>query len=78
MIQSRKLPSDNTIDKNSHNHNHLIFDKNKDDLALKYLKIELFPLSSKDNIEDLYHNFTIILSSSINKFSINVSSKKEN
>ena len=29
------------------------------------------------NIEDLYHNFSTYLSSSINKFSLKVSSKKE-
>jgi len=38
----------------------------------------LLPLSSIDNIEDLYHNFTTTLSYSINKFSIEVSINKGN
>jgi len=38
----------------------------------------LFSLSRKENIEDLYHNFTTTLSYSINKFSIKVLSKKGN
>ena len=41
-------------------------------------KINLLPLSSINNIEDLYHNFTTTLSYSINKFSIEVSSNKGN
>ena len=35
----------------------------------------LVPLSSMKNIENLYHNFATTLSSSINKFSIEVSTK---
>ena len=38
----------------------------------------MLPLSSIENIEDLYHNFTTTLSYSINKFSVEVSSNKEN
>ena len=38
----------------------------------------MLPLSSIDNIDDLYHNFTTTLSYSINKFSIEVSSNKRN
>ena len=56
----------------------LIFDRNKNDLFLNDLKINLLPLSSINNIEDLYHNFTTTLSHSINKFSIGVSRNKWN
>ena len=38
----------------------------------------MLPLSSIDNIENDYHNFTTTLSYSINKFSIVVSSNKRN
>ena len=38
----------------------------------------MLPLSSINNIEDLYHNFTMTLLYSINKFSIEVSSNKRN
>ena len=54
----------------SHRHKHLIFDSNKGDIFLNDLQNYLFPLSRRDNIEDIYHNFTTVLSSSINKFSI--------
>ena len=50
------------IEDNPHNHKNLIFDRNKNDLFLNDLKINLLPLSSIDNIEDLYHNFTTTLS----------------
>jgi hypothetical protein len=66
------------IEENYDNQKHLIFDKNKVDLFLKDLNNELNLLSNKDNIEDLYHNFTTTLSTSINKFSIKVLCKKEN
>ena len=66
------------IEDNPHSQKHLIFDRNKNDLFLNDLKINLLPLSSIDNIEDLYHNFTTTLSYSINKFSIEVSSNKIN
>ena len=46
--------------------------------SIEDLKINLLPLSSIDNIEYLYHNFTTILSHSINKFSIEVSRNKQN
>ena len=39
---------------------------------------ELHLLTYKDNIEDLYHNFTTTLSTSINKFSLEVSCTKSN
>jgi len=45
-------------------------------LFLNELKTNLLPLSSTDNIGDLYHNFTTTLSYSINKFSFEVSSHK--
>lgn len=55
---------------------HLIFDKNKVDLVLDDLKNNIFPLSYMNTIENLYHNFTKSLSSSIEKFSIDVSRRK--
>ena len=66
------------IEDNPHRKKTLIFDRNKNDLFLNELKINLLHLSSIDNIEDLYYNFTTTLSSSINKFSIEVSSNKIN
>ena len=66
------------IEDNPHSQKNLIFDKNKNNLFLNDLKINLLPLSSINNIEDLYHNFTTTLSHSINKFSIEVSSNKRN
>jgi len=66
------------IEENYHVQKHLTFNRNKDDLFLNYLKNDLFPLSSMDNIKDLYHNFTTVLSSSITKFSNEVSGKKRN
>ena len=57
---------------------HLIFDKNKDDIFLHDLKNELFPLSSMEYIENLYHNFATNLSSSVNKFSVGVLTKMRN
>jgi len=45
---------------------------------LNELKINFLHLSSINNIEDLYHNFTTTLSYFINKFSIEVSSNKRN
>ena len=66
------------IEDNPYSQKNLIFDRNKNDLFPNDLKINLLPLSSIDNIEDLYHNFTTTLSHSINKFSIEVSSNKGN
>ena len=66
------------IEDNPYNQKNLIFDRNKKDLFINELKINLLPLSSTDNIEDLYYNFTTTLSYSINKFSIEVSSNKRN
>ena len=65
-------------EENYHCQKHLIFDKNKVDIFLHDLKSELFPLSSMENIENLYHNFATTLSSSINNFSIEVSTKMSN
>ena len=66
------------IEDNPYSQKNLIFDRNKNDIFLNDLKISLLHLSSIDNIEDLYHNFTTTLSYSINKFSIEVSSNKRN
>ena len=53
------------IEDNPYSQKNLIFDRNKNDLFLNDLKIIFLPLSSIDNIEDLYHNFTTTLSYSI-------------
>ena len=66
------------MEDNPHSQKNLIFDRNKNDLFLNELKINLFPLSIIDNIEGFYHNFTTTLSYLINKFSIEVSSNKIN
>ena len=66
------------IEDNPYSQKNLIFDTNKNNLFLNESKINLHPLSSIDNIEDLYHNFITTLSHSINKFSIEVSSNKQN
>ena len=66
------------IDNNSHGHKNMIFNGNECDLFLNDLKNDLLPLLRFDNIEDLYPNFTIVLSSSINKFSIEVLGEKKN
>ena len=62
-------------EENYHCPKHLIFDKNKVDIFLHDLKNDLFLLSSMNNIENLYHNFATTLSSPINKFFIEVSTK---
>jgi hypothetical protein len=67
-----------TIEENSDNQRQLRFDKSKVDLFLKDLNSQLHLLTYKDNIEELYHNFTTTLSTSINKFSFEVSCKKNN
>ena len=66
------------IEDNPYSQKNLIFHRNKNDLFLNKLKINLLPLPIIDNIEDLYHNFTTTLSYSINKFSFKVSSNKRN
>ena len=66
------------IEDNPHSQKKLIFYRNKNDLFLNEFKTNFLPLSSIDNIEHLYHNFTTTLSHSINKFSIVVSSNKRN
>ena len=63
---------------NYHCQNHPIFDKNKANIFLHNLKNELVHLSSMENIENLYHNFATTLSSSINKLSIEASTKTSN
>jgi len=45
------------IENNPYSQKNLIFERNKNDLFLNELKNNLLPLSSIDNIEDLYHNF---------------------
>ena len=67
----------NPIEDNPYSQKKLIFDRNKKYLFLNELKTIFLPLSSIDNIEDLYHNFTTTLSYAINKFSIEVSSNKK-
>ena len=54
------------------------FDKSKVDIFLKDLNSKLNFLNYKDNIEELCHNFTATLSTSIKKFSFKVSYKKNN
>ena len=66
------------IEDNPYSQKKLIFDRNKKDLFLNELKTNLIPLSSIDNIEELYHNFTTTLSYYIKRFSIEVSSNKRN
>ena len=67
-----------TIEENYDNQRNLRFDKNKVDIFLKDLNSKLILLTYKDNIEELYYNFTTTLSTSIKKFSFEVSSKKNN
>jgi hypothetical protein len=66
------------IKQNYDNQRQLHFGKSKVDLFLKDLNSKLHLLTYKDNIEELYHNFTTTLSTSINKFSFEVSYKKNN
>ena len=55
-----------------------IIAKNKVDIFLHDLKNELFPLSSMENIENLYNNFITTFLSSIRNFSIAVVTKTSN
>jgi hypothetical protein len=66
------------IEENSDNQMNLGFEKRKIDFFLEDLNSKLNLLTYKDNIEELYHNFTTTLSTSINKFSFEVSYKKNN
>ena len=64
-----------TIEDNHHSQKNLIVDRNRNDIFLNELKINLLPLSSINNIEYLYHNFTttlsyILLTSSQLKFQV--------
>lgn len=65
------------IQKNGENQRHIHFDKSKEDL-LKYLTRDLGSLTYNDNNDHIYHNFTTTLSTTINKFSTEVSSKNNN
>ena len=65
-------------EENYHFQKHLIFDKNKANIFIDDLKNELVALYSMDNIENLCHNFSKTLSSSINKFSIEFLNKTSN
>ena len=67
-----------TIEENFDNQRNLCFDKSKVDIFLKDLNSKLNLLTYKENIEELYHNFTTTLSTSISKFSFEVSYKKNN
>ena len=67
-----------TIEDNFDNKSNLRFDKSKVDILLKDLNSKLNLLTYKDNIDEIYHNFTTTLSTSINKFSFEVSYKKNN
>jgi hypothetical protein len=67
-----------TIGDNYDNQRNLRFDKSKVDIFLKDLNSKLKLLTYKDNIEELYHNLTTTLFTSINKFSFEVSRKKNN
>ena len=68
----------NPKEENYHCQKHTIFDKNKAGTFLHDLKNELFPLSSMENIENIYHNFATTFSLSINNYSIEVSIKVSN
>jgi hypothetical protein len=67
-----------TIEENYDHQRNLRFDKSKVDIFLKDLNSKLKLLTYKDNIEEIYHNFTTTVSTSINKFSFKVSHKKNN
>ena len=56
----------------------MVFDKNKSNILFHDLKNEAFPLSSMENIENLYNNFVTTLLSSIRNFSIAVLTKTSN
>ena len=57
------------IEENSDNQRNLCFEKCKVDILLKDLNCKLNLLTYKDKIEELYHNFTTTLSTSITNFS---------
>ena len=50
-----------SIEYNPYRQKNLIFDRNKNEFFLNQLKINLLPLSSIDNIDDLYHIFTPLI-----------------
>jgi hypothetical protein len=61
-----------SIEENFDNQRKFLLKKDKYYLSLKDLNREINLLSCKNNIEYLYHNFRTTLSTSINKFSIEV------
>jgi hypothetical protein len=65
-------------EENSNNQRNLCFDTSKVDIFLKDLNSKLNILTYKDINEELCHNFTTTLSTSINKFSFEVSYEKNN
>jgi hypothetical protein len=67
-----------SIEEHFDNQRHLLFDKQKVNLFLKDLSNALNIITYHNNIEVDYQNFTTILSTSINKFSIDVLYKKKN
>jgi hypothetical protein len=67
-----------TIEDNFDNQRNFHFDKSNVDILLKDLNSKLNLLTYKDNIEELYHNFIATLSTSINKFSFEVSYRMNN
>ena len=56
----------------------MVFNKNKSNILFHDLENEAFPLSSMENIENLYNNFVTTLLSSIRNFSIAVLTKTSN
>ena len=68
----------NQVQKNGEIQKHIHFNKSKNDLFLQDLKRNLGYLKYNDNIDLIYHDFTTTLSTTINKFSIEVSYKKNN
>ena len=66
-----------TIEYNYDHQRNLCFEKSKVDIFLKDLNSKL-NLLNRDKIEELYHNFTTTLFIPINKFSLEVSHKKNN
>ena len=57
---------------------HIRFDRSKIDLFLGDLERDLGPMNYNNNIDQIYYYFTIILSSTINKFSNEILFKQTN
>lgn len=66
------------MQENCQSQRHLVFYKSKMDLFLMDLIRGSHLLNYTDNIKNIYHNFTTTLSTSISKFSTEVSCKKSN